>query len=244
VTAPVEFKVDTAALARSIEAGPGSAYYWIRTHLFESLKDHRTRWLREKGTQFGRAGKDSSAIKVWRINEAPKGAPRENWVVYNVAPEKRRAESAAAAAAALPKLRAEAFAGSRVLEVHEEGKDIASGAWMAIPIKTRPNTPRKWRAKYPNRELIALPGSKPGTLRLFERKRVKGARRAGVQARSKRKRVKRDRLTLRFILTRRIDMKPTLHFYDSWDRLASDRATDFARVADRIVKDIARGKLA
>lgn len=239
---PITLDIDTGGLERSMREGPATVYFWMRQWLFRSMLEHRLQWLKRKGPRFGR-GKD--AIRVWPINKAPSGAIDPKWVVYRVSPsQKSFRNQPAKAARALPKLGAEAFAGSVVLDVHQTGKDIDVGSkWLAIPVRKGPRSPKRWRKRWPNRILITIPDAgNPDRLFLVERKRYRGRRQSGRQARNRRKKVVRDKLITRFVLVHRLDMHATLNFYETWDALSSARQKDFASVSTRILQDIARGK--
>lgn len=243
----IRLDIDTEPLARAFERGPQTSYYWLRTWLFKSLIEHRTKWLKSKKTSFGR-GKDG--IKVWGVNKAPKGAVDPKWVIYRVSPDAKKQTTRRAAEKALKKLGAEAFAGSIALEVHQTGKDIDVGSgWLAIPVhkvtKGNPRSPGKWRKKNPGKQLVSIPDPRrPDVLYLAEPKRYRGRRQPGRQARNRRKKVVRTKLVWRFVLVHRVQMDATLNFYESWENMASARQTDFARISDRILQDIARGKFA
>lgn len=240
---PVQFKIDTGKLQVGFERAPSSTYYWLRSYLRGVLISHRNSWLAQKSTRFGRGGADSQAIRVFRLDEAPPGASRDNWVVYDVSPRTKRMQDAAAARVGLAQLTAVAHAGSIVLKVHQEGTDIHSRDWMSIPVRTRPGSPRAWRAKNPGKELVLRRGkNNPNTLLLFERTRSRGRGRPRKDGTTKTKTV--ERMRLRFLLRRDVDMKPTLRFYESWDAGAPDRDRQFRFAADRILKDIANGILA
>lgn len=240
----IDFRVDTKGLDEAFRRGPSTVYYWLRGYLGGAFIAHRTYWLRAKSTKFGRGGANSRATKVFRLNEAT-GTPRPNHVVYSVTPTAKRERDPARAAAALQQLQGAAFAGSIVLEVHQQGRDITSPKWMAIALRTRPKTPAAWRAKNPAKRLITIRDAKnPNRLYLAERQRKLAPRPAGAKATgSKRRRVKRDVLIRRFLLLRRVDMRPTLNFYESWASLAGDRAREFSNISNRILQDLANGKL-
>lgn len=239
----IQLRIDTKGLADAFARGPSTSYYWLRGFLFGAFLKHRVYWLRAKSTRFGRGGK-GNAIKVWKINEAPAGE-RDNWVVYRVNPRESRERDPGKASALLRQLQGSAFAGSIVLEVHQQGRDINVPEWMAIPLRTRERTPKAWRAKNPGKPLLVLPDPRnPGRLYLAERIRYRGRRAPGTEKRDKTKtKVVRDRLRRRFLLLKSVDMKPTLNFYESWDQLDGERTKEFASIANRIVKDIADGKL-
>jgi hypothetical protein len=242
----IELRLDTSALSAAFTLGPSSCYFWLRTFLFGSLLKHRTYWLRTKSTRFGRSKDKSRAIKVWRINEAPLTGIRPNWVTYHVTPKEQREKNAGRAAALLPTLAGVAGAGSIVLDVHQTGRDIRTPTWMAIPLRTRERSPRAWRQRNPAKVLVVVPDRRnSGRLFLAERIRYMGRRANGVlPSDPKKTKVVRDKLRRRFLLLKSVDMKPTLNFYESWDALGPERAQEFSRISDRILKDIARGKLA
>lgn len=243
----VRVDIDTKPIARAMEQGPQTAYFWLQSWLFRSLKEHRVGWLRSKTTRFGR-GKDG--IRVWPINKAPSGKTDPKWVIYRTMPSAKKQPNRRAAEKALQKLGAEIFAGSVVLEVHQLGRDINLGSgWLAIPVhkvtKNNPRSPAAWRKKNPGKQLITVPDPRRrDVLYLAEPKRYRGRRQRGRKARTRRKKVVRTKLVWRFLLVHRVEMDRTLNFYESWDRQASARQTDFARISTRILQDIARGKLA
>lgn len=235
--------VDTRAVAKVVARAPKIAHFWLRGFLGKSMVDHRVQWLRSKGPKFGRRGKDgeSRAIKVHRLNEGPQ-SPREDDVIYNVFPRRQKASSVSQAVAGLREMGAEAFAGSRVLRVHEEGEDIkVSGGFMAIPIKTRPGTPKKWLAKNPGKSLELRPSKKhPGEGVLYEvtKKRARGRGRPKKGATLPQL---REKLRLRFVLKRFVDMKPTLNFYGMWDQLRGKRDQLFRGAAERMERQLQKG---
>jgi hypothetical protein len=243
VPASVRLTIDTTGVERSIEVAPRTTYYWFRRWLTTAFWEHRKHWLATKKTSFGR-GKD--AIKVWGVNKAPAGAVDPKHVVYRIAPIAEKFPTAKLARRALPKLKAEAFGGSVALGVHELGTDISVPNWLAIPMRTRPRSPKTWRAKYPGRVLITREDKdRPDRLWLMEVKRYRGRRQDGRQPAkgSRRKKVVRYKLIPRFVLVKKLDMKPTLNFIDAWSGLASARQKDFASICSRIASDVARGKL-
>jgi len=222
----IRFKLDTRGLEDDFAKAPATAYYWLRGYLGGCFVDHRRYWLANKGTRFGRAGQGSKATKVFPLNQAPEGALRDNWVVYQTNPKQSRV-TPEQAPDALKQLSGSAAAGSLVLQLHQEGGELHSSKWMAIPIRTRPGTPAAWRAANPGKVLIVLadPG-RPNRLFLAERIRRKH----------------HDHLRKRFLLVKSVKLKPTLRFYESWDALEQERAKNLAFCADRIQQDIARGK--
>lgn len=238
---PISFRLDPKPLEYGFDVAPGATYYWLRSALRGVLIDHRRKWLGLKGTKFGRGDDKSRAIKVWQIDEAPAGVPQDNWVVFEVHPRERRIADPNAARAALTGLVAQVHAGSIALQVHQEGTDIRSRSWMTIPVRTRPGNPKAWREKNPGKELVLRPSKRDsGTMLLFERQQVRGRGRPRKDGTGN---TVGERLRLRFLLKRHVDMKPTLRFYESWDAANPERSRQLAYAADRILKDIARGKL-
>jgi hypothetical protein len=241
---PISFRIDTTRIQKGFEVAPSTSYYWLHGYLLGTLLTHRTRWLAAKSTRFGRGDDRSKAIKVWRINEAPAGF-QQNWVVYKLSPDEKRIPNPSAARAALQALQASAFAGSVALEVHQFGTDIDVGSkWLAIPLRTRPGSPKRWRARNPGKHLVVVPDPiSKDRLYLAERIRYRGRRKRGVVPSDPTKtKVVRDKLRRRFLLVHRIEMERTLKFYDSWDQQAGERDAQFRKISDRILKDIADGK--
>lgn len=233
--------IDTRAVAGVLARAPKVAHFWIHGFLFRALVDHRVTWLQRKGPKFGRRGAaDSKAIQVYRVNEGP-DQPREEDVVYRVTPRQQRTSSPAEAVAGLRAMAAEAFAGSTVLRVHELGEDVrATGSrLMAIPIKTRPKTPAKWRAANPGKRLELRPSKRAGTEGLLyevTKRRGRGRPRKG----QKLPRL-RERLRLRFVLRKQVEMDPTLRFFQTWQELAGKRAALWRGAADRMQAQLQRG---
>jgi len=231
--------VDTRVVERVIARSPKIAHFWLHGFLFKSLRDHRVTWLRAKGIKFGRRGADGSskAIKVHRINEGP-ASPSEEDVVYRVTPKNQKTTSVSEAVAGLKQMGFEAFAGSTVLRVHEFGEDIRVPKFMAVPVGTRPGNPEAWLKRYPNKRLLYSPSKKKdGTAVLYE------VQRKGKRGRPKKGATKEivERLKLRFILTRFVEMDPTLNFYGMWDQLQSKRDGDWRGAASRMESQLQKG---
>lgn len=231
----VRLTVDFRRVARLLTAMPKSSYYWLRVFFFDVLFQHRMRWLQAKGTKFGRG---KGGIQVGQINDhkAPGGPLSVN---YRVRPEERKAASAADATAKLERLTAEVFTGNTVLPVHEFGEDVRSARFMAIAIKTRPSTPARWMAKYPQKKLVLRPSKKdPNQSLLYELERVRGRGRPRKDGTGN---TVLERLRLRFLLTKFVDMKPTLKMYETWDQLARQRDQKWSEIATRMEADMAAG---
>jgi hypothetical protein len=103
-------------------------------------------------------------------------------------------------------------------------------------VKTRPSSPARWRAKYPNKTLVALPSKRDDKVLLYEKNRVRarGRPKKGEQP------TFTERLRLRFVLTKKVDMKPTLKLYDTWQQLAGERDKVWAETADKMLQDFAK----
>ena len=237
--------IDAKRVAEVIAKAPKVAHYWLQGFLFLAFIRHRTTWLQLKGSRFGRGGKDGNkAIKVHRINEGP-NAPKEEDVIYRVSPKNQRASTIAQAVQGLQQMSAEAFAGSIALRVHEFGEDIRTRGFMAVPIKTRPKTPKKWLLANPGKELVYRPSKKegprmPGQSRealLYEVTKVRGRGRPKKGAPP----TLREKLRLRFILTRFVEMDRTLHMYDTWDDLTSARDQMFRDAANKMHAQLQAG---
>lgn len=229
--------VDMREFEKQMRRAPSVVYFRMRDFLGATFGRHRAQWLRNKGTRFGRGDSSGRAIRVYRINEGP-ATPRDNEVAYHIRPTEQRLQDPSAARAGLSRLVAEAFTGNAVLPVHEFGEDIRSSRFMAVPVKTRPKTPKKWLEANPDKRLVWRPSkTRPGELVVYEvqRKRGRGRPRKGEPPRVQ------ERLRLRFIWTRFVDMKPTLRMYSTWDELAGYRSDRFRFAADAIVRDIEGG---
>lgn len=233
-------KCDLTRFESQMRQAPSVIYFRARDYLGSAFGKHRQQWFREKGTKFGRGDDAGKAIKVFGVNEGPR-VPAPNQVVYHVTPTDKRFPNPLAAERGLRELRGDAFTGNAVLPVHEFGTDIKTSGFMAIPVKTRPGDVKKWQAANPDKRLEFRPSKKKdGTAVLYEvqRKRARGRPKKGAAP------TFNEKLRLRFILTRFVDMKPTLRMYATWDGLDGYRTQQFSRMADAIVRDIQGGALA
>lgn len=230
--ASMRVTIDGRAVGRVLDQAPKVAYFWLRNYLGQILGKHRQVWLRAKGTRFGRG---ANAIRVLRVNERM-GAPGPLEITYQVQPDAARAGSPGEARRMLDQLRGDIYTGNLVLPIHEFGTDIRSSRWMAIAVKTRPTTPAAWRRRNPKKTLISRPGRR-GNVLLYEvqRTRGRGRPRKGEPPRTK------ERLRLRYVLTRSVQMDPTLRLYGTWDSLRGQRDQAWKRTADRMVRDLERG---
>jgi hypothetical protein len=227
----ISITVDTSKVDRIFSAVPKAGYFWMRDYFGQILGHHRKTWLLQKGTKFGRG---KYGVKVYGVNEGP-AEPGPNDVAYRVSPSEKRASSTRQATEFLNRLTAEAYTGGIVLPVHEFGQDIRSASWMSIAVKTRPGTPERWKLKYPGRKLLTLPSKRrDGKLLLYEVTQVGARGRPGAG----KERPKRTKLRLRWILSKFVDMKPTLHMYDSWDALKPARDAMWARTATGMLRDL------
>lgn len=234
----LQVSIDTKGLETQMARAPVTVYFWLRNYLGSAFGKHRQQWLRDKGTKFGRGGAGSKATKVWPVNEGP-ASPQPQDVTYSVLPRDVRV-SERDAAKGLRSLAGEAQAGSLVLRVHEFGQTI-SGKLMALPVRTRPGSPAAWRKANPSKTLVAKPG-RGGQVLLYERTRKPGRGRAKPSADGKpSKRRQTEKLRLRFILTRRVTNRATLHMYDTWRKLKAYRDQQWKRALDRIEADFNKG---
>lgn len=231
----VRFTVDVSKVQRFLGQIPRASYYWLRTFFHNALFQHRKHWLEVKGTKFGRGG---GGIQVGQINDH-KAAGGPLSITYRVSPEDRRANDRQDAVDKLNRLSAEVFTGNTVLPVHQFGQDIRSSRFMAIAIKTRPKTPARWSARYPDKKLVVRPSKKsPNELLLYELIRVRGRGRPRKDGKGN---TTLERLRLRFLLTKFVDMKPTLKMYEAWEGLETQRNSEFAGIASNLEKDLAAG---
>lgn len=234
----LQVTIDLRQFEKQMREAPSVVYFRLRDFLGATFGKHRQQWLRQKGTRFGRGGAGGRGIRVFKINEGPTSVA-DNEVAYHIRPTEQRLPDPASARRGLSQLVAEAFTGNQILPVHEFGRDIRSSRFMAVPVKTRPKTPKAWLAANPDKRLVWRPSkTNPGTLVVYEvqRKRGRGRPRKGEPPRVQ------ERLRLRFIWTRFVDMKPTLRMYETWDQLASYRGDRFRFAADAIVRDIEGGQ--
>ncbi len=110
---------------------------------------------------------------------------------------------------------------------------------LVIPIKTRPNTPKRWLEKNPGKRLEFRPSKRhDGTGVLYEVTKVRGR---GRPKKGHTLPALRERLRLRFVLQRFIDMKPTLGMYATWDDLAGERDQLFRNAAEKMQQQLQRG---
>lgn len=244
----LKIEVDNGRVADLVSRAPRVSYFWLRNFMIRALGDHRRAWFKAKGVRFGRSG----GIEVYGVNEGPDPSSRGPLdVTYTVEPkDAKRAATPQQARTLLQLLSAEASTGNIVLPVHEFGTDIRSPRWMAVPIRTRPGSPKAWRAAT-GKDLVFRPSQrKPGTALLYEvdrkfrrPRRQKGAKRTkrGAASFGPPPTVVVERLRLRFLLTKYVDMKPTLRMYEVWDSLDGDRAAQWEQTANRILEDWSRG---
>lgn len=202
----VQVTVDSAQVERLIQRFPRIVYERVRSWVFRTFLDHREAWLRRKGRRFGRGGR---GIKVHRVGEGPE-VPGHLDVIYHVGGP-RKVASDAEAQRLLPKFEARIGTPSWILKQHQEGAVITTGRPMAIPWRTRPGTPEKWRRQFPDRMLVAR-RSRSGRLWLYELQPLKRG-------------PNRYRWIPRFLLTNRVTVRKTLLLYETWDALAALRAT-------------------
>jgi hypothetical protein len=237
----LKVKLDFGAVADVIAKAPKIAHFWLQGFLHRSFVLHRLEWFKRKTTQFGRGGGGGKGIRVSPVNQGP-ASPTEQDVVYRVTPKQQKAASVTAAIQGLEQMSGEAFAGSQVLKVHEFGEDVHAGKrrrFLAVPIKTRPGNPAAWLQKYPGKKLELRPSKKhPGEGVLYEVTKVRGR---GRPKKGQDLPALREKLRLRFVLKRVVDMKPTLHFYDTWDQLQEQRDQLLRGAADRMHKQLQEG---
>lgn len=240
--------VSSQGLEDALRQMPKAAYFWWRQFLFDTTVEFRKDWLRKRGTKFGR-GRDGS-MRVLRVNDSQAVGPRD--IAFHVRPADRRATSGPQAQALIGQLQAEVFTGNVVMAVHEFGRDIQSNELMAIPIKTRPGRIAAWRARNAGASLLFLP-SKRGTGEVLVYEKQHRGRFRALSARTQSRlgigrplapvRVQApagnwQKLRLRWVLTKKVDMKPTLRLYATWDANGNARAALWRKAADGLAKDL------
>lgn len=226
--------IDVGPALAHFERAPRLTYKHLWSYFFEVLLDHREHWLAGKSNRFGRgSGAEGKPIGVSRV-VSQQGGAKPNQVLYNVLPKGRKAATAIEAEDKIGQIRADIYTGNVVLPIHEEGRDIRTPKWMAIPIRTKPGTPKAWTQRNPTKRLVSRRVRGDRVL-LFERQKPK------------KQRVDRDfvgparlieKWRLRFVLTKFVEMDPTLQFYQSWDARASSRDALWSRRLAKLERDI------
>ncbi len=233
--------IDTTAAELSILAAPMICYFRMRDYFKFMLIRHRAYWLSTKSGGFGRGGGDAGEpIGVSRV-QSEREVSKPNEVIYVIKPEAKRASSPREAEILLNRMAATINTGNLVLEVHEEGKDIKTPNLMAIPVRTglgkagrgQKVTPDNWRKANPGKVLTLRKG-KRGMMFLYEVVPVfsRANKRKGIE-----KQHIQDRLRMRFVLTRKVEMDPTLRFYESWDSLENYRQQQWQAMMGKIDAD-------
>lgn len=237
----LKVSIDYGNVALVMARAPKIAHFWLQGFLHRCFVLHRLEWLKRKGTAFGRRGETggSKAVRVYPVNAGP-DAPTPSDVVYRVLPKQQRAATVADAEKGLREMQAEAFAGSLVLQVHEFGANIRSrGKFLAVPVRTRPKTPAAWQAKNPGKKLELRPSkTHPGEGVLYEVTKMRGRgrpRKGGGLP------ILREKLRMRFLLKRAVEMKPTLKFYGTWESMRAGRDTLWRGAAQRMEAQLQKG---
>lgn len=232
----LRFRLDLTDVHAVMSGLPKAGYFWLRDFLGRSFGQHRVQWLRNKGTKFGR-GEAGKGIRVSQIEAGGTGTPLQpNEVRYSVSPAEKRMATAAAARAGLQALEGAVETDNRILPVHQFGQDIRSSRRMFVPVKTRPGGFQQWRARHPSAALKFLPSKRDDKTLVYEVTRRRGQRgrpRAGSPPPA-------QKLRLRWILTRQVQMKPTLRLYESWEHMTSVRDRLFKEAADKMLRDLER----
>lgn len=214
--------IDIDPVVNLIRVMPREVLRSVRKYTFGMFVEHRLEWLRTKGLRFGRGGQ---GILVKRVGEGGRSVgPKE--VGYYLPPKDEPA-SDGEARAMLADYNAEIFTGNIVLPIHQFGEDIRSSKYMAIPVKTSPGSPEAWRARNPGKDLIAKWNKRKGQLRLME---VEPATTPGG----------RTRLRTRFLLTKFVDMKPTLKFYETWEAQDGERQRRWTDAVDKLFANLVK----
>jgi hypothetical protein len=233
--------VDTTEALRYLILAPRSAYFHLRRFNYLTLLDHRKGWLARKGNRFGRGGTGQRGQPINVTNVQFGGSPpNPNQVSYQVLPIQKTARTREEADRLIPEIRGDIYTGNDILRIHEEGQDIKSARYMAVPIRTRPATIGAFRARYPGKKLITVP-SKRNSNRLVYEQTTKYESKPEPGRGGPRRIVARKR-RLRWILTKTVEMNPLLQFYASWDALEQQRDQRFAEAADGMFADWRKGR--
>lgn len=220
----IRLLIDKAPIQNLILAMPKQVLAGLGRFAFGSFVDHRVAWLKQKSTRFGRGGR---GIRVGRVGEGDGRKVGAREVIYQV-PPRATPRTQAEARFLLNRWEAAIYTGNLILPVHEFGTDIRSSRWMALPIKPRAkgaDTPARWRAKFPRRHVVIFPSRRhPGELVMRWKKRTK--------------RGEPQRWQTIFRLTKHVDMKPTLRFYETWAQLAPKREQKWQEMTTRLWQDL------
>lgn len=237
-----EVSFDTSIVELAIAAAPQAAFKRLRNYFFQTILDHRKVWLKVKGNKFGRgSGEEREAIGVSKI-QSERSTPKPNEVIYSIQPGERRADSAVDAERKLASMRADIFTGNTILPIHQFGTDINTPNLMSIPYKTRGNKRNQFKTPTAKEWLRINPGKRLQFMRA-RRGHVHGflleVPRAGRQNRRKDgSEPPRRQFRMRFILTRKAEMDPTLRFYETWDSTEGLRNAAWAQAMAKLQKDL------
>lgn len=225
----ITLTIDTKPVENLLQIVPNKVLAAVGRYAFSSLLEHRLKWLAKKGPRFGRGGR---GIKVSRIESIKPNSVAKKEVVYYV-PPKAQPRTQTEALKMLQQFEARIYTGSLVLAIHQQGLDLTTTRWMAIPIKVprTASTPKAWRAKYPKRKLREFPSRRhPGELVLRTRSKPKRAGDKPVWV-------------TRFRLTKNVKFRPTLQFYETWDQLAPFRDKLWVERVNQIYRDLIKAPL-
>jgi len=253
-----EFRIDEEAFARGMREAPAMTYFWLRNYLGSMYGKHRKNWMRQRGVSFGSKAK---GIVVGRVNQ---DVPEDfRHVVYKVHPANEKIKTGAfrpGAKGKIKELAGDAYAHSEALKLHQEGGTIRPkrGRRLAIPIATRGKkgkttklrrSPSQFRKTMKKSSELVTVRRPSGALFLVERVRRRTGRRSWGFAKTKsgkisrsQKKTWRDTLIPRWILAPSATLPAELNFYDAWDAMKGDRDKALAKAANRILKDLARGR--
>lgn len=240
--------IDTRGVQDVLQAMPKAAYFWLHRFLMRTTIDFRTSWLRNRGTKFGR--RENGGMVVQQVNAKQTLGPKD--IGFEVRPYEPRAGTSADAVRRLRELQMTVGTGSVVMAVHEFGTDIKTATFMAVPVKTRPGNIERWKAKNPGARLLFLPSKRgTGEVLVYE-KQHRGRFRALSGRTQARLGLGRplapirnqspagnwQRLRLRWVLTKTVNMRPTLELYATWGLMKAHRDALWADSATGMVRDL------
>lgn len=224
----VSLKIDSEVVANLLAVVPKQVLLATQRYTFGIFVEHRMAWLRLKGNKFGRG--TGKSIRVKRVGEGMDSVGPKD-VVYSL-PPKDKPVTDGEARALLADYSAAIYTGNVILPIHQFGEDIRSGRYMAIAVNgNKIGSPAAYRAKYPGRKVVAFRSKRhPGEFVL--RRKVRA--RKGIPAAYE---------TL-YRLTKFVDMKPTLKFYETWEQQESEREQRWKDAVDSIYANLVRPTVA
>lgn len=234
----VQTKIDDTPWQKLFGRAPRVVYKHLRDALGGMYGEHRREWLAKKQVQFERGGLQAATVGS-RASAAAGTFDARRTFTYDVHPEQR--EVAEGTKVDLNQLSAEAGTSSPVALGLERGGSFTANNGKQIPIpigitldsrgrvKSRWTTPKRFiEASAKQKELVPI-RMRSGKEALFWKKPL---------GRGKNKRFA---LLPAYQLVDRVNRKPRLHYYDTWDALQASRDRRLSRANGNAVKEIEGG---